>query len=61
MVLATENRAASKWHYGDQVVTLPAGKSIKIETSPQGEELLNAEVPAGKTWTVRVTVHIEET
>lgn len=40
---------------------LEAGKNLKIETSPQGEELFNREVPVGKTWEVHVTVQIVET
>jgi len=40
---------------------LAAGKSLKIETSPQGEEILDAEVPAGKAWYVEMSVLITET
>jgi len=40
---------------------LVAGKSLRIETTPQGVEILNAEVPAGKTWTVEMSVLITET
>jgi len=40
---------------------LAAGKFLKIETTPQGEEILNAEVPAGKAWIVEMSVLITET
>jgi len=33
-----------------------AGKNLKIETSPAGEEILNTDVPAGKQRTYTVTV-----
>jgi len=46
---------------GSGTVTASAGQSLKIETSPRGEELLDAEVPAGKSWTVTVNVYIVET
>jgi len=32
---------------GEQLITIPAGKSLKIETSPNGEDILNDETPAG--------------
>ena len=41
-------------------ISLAAGKSLKIETSPNGAEILDEEVPAGKAWTVSVNVTIRE-
>ncbi len=41
--------------------TLTAGQTLKIESSPDGEEILNVEVPAGKTWQVYTYVRIVET
>jgi len=38
-----------------------AGKSLKIETSPQGEEVFNIKVPIGKVWHVEISVLITET
>lgn len=40
---------------------MTVGKNLKIETSPGGEELLNETCPAGKAWSVRIIVEIEET
>ena len=37
-------------------VTATAGQDFKIETSPQGEELLELTVPAGKVYTIMVRV-----
>lgn len=45
---------------GTEIISVPAGKTIKIETSPQGVEVLNATVPAGKTWQVEFYVRIKE-
>jgi len=46
---------------GESNGPLTAGTSLKIETSPQGDDILNVEVPAGKVWQVRVQVFIVET
>lgn len=40
---------------------LVAGRRLVFETSPDGEELLNEVVPAGKLWTVTISVSIDET
>ena len=45
---------------GGASITVPAGKSLKIETSPNGTEVLDAECPAGKQWKVHISVFIEE-
>lgn len=46
---------------GVETFTLPAGKWLKVEDSPDGEEHLYVQVPAGKEWTVSVYVDIKET
>ena len=43
---------------GDFVIA--TGKTLSIETSPDGVELLNITVPDGKTWTAHVDVTIVE-
>lgn len=40
--------------------TVPAGKSLKIETSPKGETILDEVVPEGKTWQVTISISIVE-
>lgn len=40
---------------GEQMVAVPAGKSLKIETVPAGEEVLDVETPAGYL----ITYHIK--
>ena len=45
---------------GVQHVELPAGKRLKIETSPNGNELLDVEVPVGKKWVGTVVVRFVE-
>ena len=37
-------------------VTATAGQDFKIETSPQGEELLELTVPEGKVYTIMVRI-----
>lgn len=40
---------------------VPAGKTLTVETSPGGEEILSAVVPAGKSWLVTVVIDVSET
>ena len=46
---------------GHETVALAAGTSMKIETSPNGVEILDVECPAGKAWSVKLDVTITET
>lgn len=46
---------------GSDEFDMAAGKTLKIETSPAGEEILNEEVPAGKSWHVTISISISET
>jgi hypothetical protein len=45
---------------GSAVLELEAGKELKIETTPDGEEVFAGEVPVGKMWRVRISLYIEE-
>jgi hypothetical protein len=45
---------------GAETFEVPAGKTLKIETSPRGEEYLNETVPEGKVWEVSIYVDIKE-
>lgn len=40
--------------------TVAGGKTLKIETSPKGDDLLEIECPAGKSWTIYVRLEIRE-
>ena len=42
-------------------VSIPPGKSLKIETLPAGEEVLDITCPQGKSWMARIIVEIVET
>jgi hypothetical protein len=42
-------------------VEIPAGKTLKMDTSPNGEEIVNSTVPSGKVWNVIVHFEITET
>ena len=55
----TSQQAATKYA-GRDTITIPGGKTFKIETSPNGEEILNQVVPEGKTWVVDMNVKITE-
>jgi ribosomal protein L2 len=44
----------------DAAIDLSAGMILKIETSPDGEEVLNVECPSGKVWRAKVIVEITE-
>lgn len=45
---------------GSGSVTLTEGQTLKVETTPMGEETLDAAVPAGKEWLVNVIVDVVE-
>ena len=45
---------------GNDTFDVPAGKTLRIETSPSGENILEVEVPAGKTYRVIINVNIKE-
>lgn len=64
MDLSTQNInavPASKSYTGVKRFTITAGKTLKIETSPNGETIHEGLVPAGKSWSVTVTLGIIET
>ena len=46
---------------GSQVVSVSAGQSLKIETSPDGIEIIDVQCPEGKLWSVTVSVTVSET
>ena len=54
MDLNSTERGTHYW--GQEEFDLPAGKSLKIETSPEGEEILNVTVPEGKKFVGLVVV-----
>ena len=46
---------------GKDNVEVTEGKSLKIEISPFGDEILNVECPIGKKWNVYIRIYISET
>ena len=46
---------------GEESFEATAGQSLKIETSPGGDDIMDAEVPAGKKWAVSISVQVSET
>lgn len=61
MELVDKSQPAKTLKTGRQAVVIPGGKSLKIETTPDGKEILNVIVPAGKTWSAIIIVEIIET
>ncbi len=45
---------------GSENFELLPGETLKIETSPGGEEKLSCTPPAGKRWRVGVSVNVSE-
>ena len=39
-------------------ITVAGGQTLKIETSPDGEEILAETCPEGETWSVHIHVQI---
>ena len=44
--------------YGTFIV--PGGKIVKIESTPNGEEIAELEFPAGKQWIVHLSIFAQE-
>lgn len=61
MAITLDTRDLNVMRSGVGTFTVAAGKSLKIETTPDGEEILNSTVPAGKVWEVTVVVSLTET
>jgi len=58
MVLTDDSFPAISRRQCGTKISLAAGKRLKIETSPQGEELLDVQVPSGESWTVNLSVYV---
>ena len=57
MELTKRENPATVTMAGDGSIQLSAGQSLKIESSPAGEELLNTDpVPEGKVYNLSVSV-----
>ena len=56
-----EARSACNIKAGHATLAIAAGQSLKVETSPEGDEVLDVECPAGKAWSAKVDVTITET
>lgn len=62
MAMELHDVSVSKVGYvGTSDFVVPAGKSLKIETIPEGEEILAFEFPGEKSWRVQVNLEITET
>ena len=53
--------AAALISRASEIVELDPGKQFRIETSPGGAEVLDVIVPAGKHWSVGVSITVIET
>ena len=60
--LALEGIDVSAYHQytGEGIFTVEAGKSLTIEVSSDGWEIIDIECPAGKQFDVKITVRINE-
>ena len=63
MELVTKERtvAASRQKYGIEILEIEPGQTLKIETSPNGAEILSELCPVGCNWSVQISVIINET
>jgi len=48
-------------YLGNGDFDITAGTHLKIETSPDGKEVMNVVVPEGKKWRVQINLEITET
>ena len=62
MHLVTHELPATVKKHGEEGgIGIVAGQRLIIETSPGGAEILDVTVPAGKQWTMTISVDIDET
>jgi len=61
MELTEHSNPAVVGRSGEGRFELVAGKRLKIETTPDGAEVLDAVVPSGKVWAVTISVAVIET
>ena len=47
-------------YLGQEAFDVSAGQSLKVETSPTGLDILDAECPAGYEWHVEVSVNVTQ-
>lgn len=59
-VTVPDNIVERKHYQTGGDVILAAGQTLKVETSPSGEEYANLTVPVGKTWRFVVMISITE-
>jgi hypothetical protein len=45
---------------GIATLQIAAGQTLKIETSPGGDDILEATVPEGKVWNTSISVQVNE-
>ena len=45
---------------GDDSFVLPAGKTLTVQSTPDGNDFFEGEVPDGKSWAVTIYLKIEE-
>ena len=60
MELEAKTRPTETNVFGDEEIEISSGKALKIETSPNGEDILNAGPPPGKKWVGRIVVDFKE-
>ena len=60
MELIDSSVSARNLVIGSYSSDVTAGKSLKIETSPRGEDILDIEVPVGESWHVVINIQIEK-
>jgi len=46
---------------GRETIVLEAAKTLTVETGPQGDELLDVEVPEGKQWEISISIDVIQT
>ena len=60
MELADTSVSARDLLWGAEGFDVAAGKTLKIETSPNGVTILEVEVPEGELWHIQINVQIEK-
>lgn len=61
LIVGKATACQRKMYGSDYISDIAAGKTITIETSPQGQDILNVTVPEGEKWDLKIVIDIIST
>ena len=58
ITLVKSSSVAKILYHGHSCEVIPPGKTLKIETSPYGVDILDVDVPEGEEWIANIDVSV---